>query len=495
MNVRLRDVLEGVDGVEVVGSDLVAISDICTDSRKIAPGCLFVCLKGSRVDGTAFAGDAVARGASAILAGTRLSFPGAFTQVVASDVRRTLAQISARFFGRPSEKLTVVGVTGTNGKTTTVHIIRSIIEAAGGRVGVMGTLGHSTGGATTKDVFTTPEAQDVQRYMRRMLDEGTAYCVMEVSSHAVALRRVDDVAFDVVAFTNLTRDHLDFHSDLDDYRRTKMKLMGVGDSGHRFGSKRRIAVNVGDATGAEIRTASPLPGLTYALGRDADLRGDIESISQQGLRVKVRRGKVVHSVETALWGRVNAENVLAAYAVGQLLGIDERAIARGIADLKGVPGRMERIEGPGREAIVDYAHTPDALDRLLKGVREAATGRVICVFGCGGDRDRGKRPEMARIAASLADLVVVTSDNPRTEDPAKIIDDVVKGLPEGAAHETVPDRAEAIRRAVALSEPGDVIVIAGKGHEDYQIIGETRVHFDDREVVRTAFGAVADAKA
>jgi UDP-N-acetylmuramoyl-L-alanyl-D-glutamate--2,6-diaminopimelate ligase len=495
MRANLRAAIEGVDLAQVLGPTDIEITSICHDSRKAGRGSLFVCIKGAKVDGSAFAGDAVSRGAVAALATRSLDLPREVTQLVACDVRRALAGIASRFFGRPSERIKMVGVTGTNGKTTTAHYVRSVVEAAGGRAGVMGTLGHWVGDGFTKDAFTTPEAPEVQEYLSRMVRGGLTHGVMEVSSHAIALRRADQVNFDVVAFTNLTRDHLDFHEDLEAYKRTKMELFGIGQRDHGFGAGRKAAINVGDATGRLMRDLSPLPGLTFAVGADADVRADIEQLTWQGIRMAVTHEGKTRIVETALRGRINAENSLAAYTVGLLLGLEPDAVARGIAGLEAVSGRMEYVEGPDRQAIVDYAHTPDALQRLLAGVREIRSGRIICVFGCGGDRDRGKRPQMAKIAADLADFVIVTSDNPRTEDPIKIIQEIVSGLPAGAAHEVVPDRARAIERAVALSGPRDVIVIAGKGHEDYQIIGQTRIHFDDREVVRKAFEAVANAEA
>jgi len=495
MKVRLGDVIGAVEHAQIVGSADVFVTDICTDSRRAVPGSLFACIRGGKVDGASFAGDATRRGASVVLSDKRPASSTQATQVIVADVRKALAEISAECFGRPSERLTVVGVTGTNGKTTTVHYVRSIIEASGKKVGVMGTLGHWLGGSFTKDAFTTPEAPEVQRYMGAMLDAGATHCVMEVSSHALALRRVDRVAFDAVAFTNLTRDHLDFHSDIEDYSRTKMRLFGIGDESYALGADRRAAINIGDPTGGEIRRRTPLAALTFALGADADVRGDLLELTWQGLRIGIEHEGKTRRIETGLRGRVNAENALAAYAIGLLLEIDEEAIVRGIADLETVPGRMEYVGGVDRQGIVDYAHTPDALRRLLTGVREIRAGRIICVFGCGGDRDRGKRPEMAEIAAEFADFVIVTSDNPRTEDPLKIIEDIAKGLPAGAAYEIVPDRAEAIQRAVAVSCPGEVIVVAGKGHEDYQIVGETRIHFDDREVLKRAFGVVTNAKA
>ena len=447
MKVRLEDAISGVGPSGIVGDAGIHVTDIVSDSRKATPGCLFACIRGSRVDGAAFSEDAAKRGASAILTEKEIPLPAPVTQILVSDVRRALARISSNFFGRPSEHLKVVGVTGTNGKTTTVHYIRSIVEAAGHRAGVMGTLGHWLGGTYEKDAFTTPEAPEVQRYMRRMVDGGAEYCVMEVSSHAIALRRVDHVAFGIVAFTNLTRDHLDFHADFDEYAATKMQLFGIAGEDHAFGAGRQGAVNIADPAGRQMKRLCPLPCTSYAVGQDADVRGDITSLRWQGTEMKVSYKGRPRMVTTPLRGRINAENALAAYAVSLLLGFDEESIARGLSSLAGVPGRMEYIEGHGRQAIVDYAHTPDALERLLAGVREMRTGRIICVFGCGGDRDRGKRPEMARIAAGLADFVIVTSDNPRTEDPLRIIGDIVKGMPPGAAYEVIADRGVGVGSA------------------------------------------------
>jgi UDP-N-acetylmuramyl-tripeptide synthetase len=386
-------------------------------------------------------------------------------------------------------------VTGTNGKTTTVLMVRSILEALGRPAGVMGTLGHRVGDSLERGPFTTPEAPDLQRYLRRMVEQGIEYCIMEVSSHALALSRVDRVDFDLVVFTNLTRDHLDFHGALADYRAAKMMLFGIGDEDRFLGRHRRAVVNVADKTGREIAELTPFPTMTYSLTGEADVRGSISELSENGIRLDVTYEGRKTSLHSDLRGKMNAENILAAFAVATALGVGTEAIESGIANLKAVPGRMEFIEGSGRVAVVDYAHTPDALERLLQDVRRISNGRLICVFGCGGDRDRGKRSEMGAIAGRIADIVVVTSDNPRTEDPLSIIEDIEKGLASDVRYEVVPDRSEAIHRAVVLSSRGDIIVVAGKGHEDYQIIGETRVHFDDREAVNRAFGVIADAKA
>ncbi|MFH1312878.1 MAG: UDP-N-acetylmuramoyl-L-alanyl-D-glutamate--2,6-diaminopimelate ligase [Candidatus Eisenbacteria bacterium] len=494
MKTNLSAIIDTLDTVDVAGNTDAIVADLTSDSKAVVENSLFACIKGGRVDGHSFADDAIKRGASVLLCERRLETAKPVTQVIVDDVRRALANVSSRFFGDPSKHLTVIGVTGTNGKTTTVHYLRSILEAWGQPVGIMGTLGHWIGRSVTKDSFTTPGSPEVHRYMRLMLDRGIRFCVMEVSSHAIAQSRVDYVNFDVVAFTNLTRDHLDFHDGFEDYTATKMRLMGIDDEGDHFGDRRQAVVNTGDDVGRQIASRSPLSCLTYRLGGDADVRCDIVEVGWEGSKLRVKHEGATVEVETALIGRANAENALAAFAVSSALDIDEDAISTGIAAIKSVPGRMEVIAGPGRWAIVDYAHTPDALERLLEDVTQMCTGRIICVFGCGGDRDQGKRPEMGEIAGRIADLTIVTSDNPRSEDPLKIIDQIVKGVPDKANYEVVPDRGEAIQRAVTLSKEGDIVVIAGKGHEDHQIVGTTRIDFDDRQAVRKAFGAVTSAK-
>lgn len=489
---KLAKLIEQIEIVETAGSSEVEIKAIALDSRTVAEGYLFACVRGANVDGHDFASEAVSRGAIAVLCDHRL--PLEVTQIVVRDVRKALARMSARLYGMPSRQMRVVGVTGTNGKTTTVHLVRSILLNSGKSVGLMGTLGHMIGGRLEQDVFTTPEAPDVQRNMREMIREGAEYCVMEVSSHAIALRRADCIDFDVVAFTNLSRDHLDFHGDFDNYRSTKMQLFEIGKGGHDFGENRIAVVNVGDETGKVISNETPLRKLTFGLDCDADVVGRITKADWQGTTLEIGfAGKTV-SVDSRLRGRSNAENILTAFAIAKALGIEDDAIVKGIASMEHVPGRMEVISGMGRIAIVDYAHTPDALRRLLVDVRSLAPSRLICVFGCGGDRDRGKRPEMGRIVAELADVAIVTSDNPRTEDPQKIIDDILAGIPDESVCLVESDRAAAIRKAVEISEDDDVIVVAGKGHENYQIIGTQRIPFDDREVVRAALGVNADAR-
>lgn len=495
MSKKLGEIIDGLETLRITGATDRAVSSLVTDSRRVVKDSLFACIRGGRVDGHRFAGQAAGRGAAVLLCEKPVEVEGDLTQVVVGDTRRAMAHVASRFNDNPSADLKVVGVTGTNGKTTTVHLIRSILEAWGRPTGVIGTLGHRIKGSLRTGPFTTPEAPELHGYMREMLEEGIEYCVMEVSSHALALARVDHVDFDIVVFTNLTRDHLDFHPSWEAYREAKMLLFGIGDEGRFLGEDRRAVVNVGDATGRDIVERTPLRCHTYSMEGDADFTGRISRIQETGTDMVLAGGGEHMRLHTGLRGRMNTQNVLAAFAVARVLGVDTDAVTAGVKGLGALPGRMEFIEGPGRKAIVDYAHTPDALERLLTDVREICKGRLICVFGCGGDRDAGKRPEMGRIAGRLADVVVVTTDNPRTEDPMKIIGDILKGIPGEVRHEVVPDRAEAIQRAAALSASGDLIVVAGKGHEDYQIIGDTRVHFDDREVVGRAFGAIADAKA
>jgi UDP-N-acetylmuramoyl-L-alanyl-D-glutamate--2,6-diaminopimelate ligase len=495
MSRELSEIIEGLETRQIIGNTDGRVNSLVTDSRKAKANSLFACVGGSRVDGHDFAEQAARHGATVILCERPVKTGRPVTQVVVEDARRALAHVSSRFFGNPSRQLFVVGVTGTNGKTTTVHYIRAILEAWGRPAGIIGTLGYRIKDSVQSGPFTTPEPPEAHRYMREMVEQGLEFCVMEVSSHALALSRVDHIDFDLVVFTNLSRDHLDFHKTWEDYRATKMLLFGIGDEGRFLGEDRRAVVNIGDKAGREIADRTPLPVTTYSLTRDADLQGRIMESNEAGVVLTVAaRGETLR-LRTGLRGGMNAENALAAFAVGSAMGIGSRFIAAGIEALKAVPGRMEVIQGPGRKGVVDYAHTPDALERLLGDVRQISEARVICVFGCGGDRDAGKRPEMGEIAGRLADIVIITSDNPRTEDPLEIIRAIEQGLPPGRRYEVIPDRAEAINRAVALSSHGDTIVVAGKGHEDYQIIGQTRIHFDDREVMGRAFGVIADAKA
>jgi UDP-N-acetylmuramoyl-L-alanyl-D-glutamate--2,6-diaminopimelate ligase len=460
----------------VLGRQSVDVRDLAYDARAVTPGAAFFAVPGARADGHDFAAEAVANGAIALVVERDVGLE--VPQLVVSDARASMAVAADAFFGEPTKELEVAGVTGTNGKTTTAFLLHAILAAAGRRPGLLGTVESRVGGNVRPVVRTTPEAIDLQRTFREMLDAGDRSVAMEASSHAAALRRLDRVRFDVLAFTNLSQDHLDFHGSMEDYYAAKRRLfMGAAPP--------PAAVNVGDEWGRrladELADAARAPLVTYGVADDADIRPD--DLALDGAGARFRAGGI--ELRTSLRGRFNVENVLGAVAAGQLLDVDDEAIAAGVAAVTGVPGRFEAIdEGQPFTVLVDYAHTPDSLDNVLRTARDFADGRVLVVFGAGGDRDRGKRPLMGRVAAELADVVLVTSDNPRSEEPVAIIQDILQGA--GLEVEIDPDRRSAIRRAVSLAEPGDVVVIAGKGHEQGQEIGAEKLPFDDREVAREA---------
>ncbi|HZO93654.1 MAG TPA: UDP-N-acetylmuramoyl-L-alanyl-D-glutamate--2,6-diaminopimelate ligase [Candidatus Baltobacteraceae bacterium] len=466
--------LAALTGARVVGSLPATVDALAGDSRAVRPGTLFVALRGERTDGHAYVRDAAARGAAAVV--VERASDADVPAIVVPDTRVAAAVLADAFYDEPSAALTVVGVTGTNGKTTTTHLVRDVFEAAGMRCGVIGTLGGALGERRWPLSNTTPLAIELQALLAEQRDAGARAVAMEVSSHALALRRVDRVRFRAAALTNITRDHLDFHGTLERYVAAKRTLFDLAP----------VAVlNADDPSGAAF--ARELPNaITYALDADADVRAT--AIVLEGDGTSFRVGDV--EVTIALPGRFNVRNALAAFALGRVLGIDDATIARGLARTRSVPGRMERIGAFGIDAIVDYAHTPDALENVLCAAREATKRELIVVFGCGGDRDPGKRAQMGEIAARLADRVIVTSDNPRGEDPLSIARAVADGYP----HTTIElDRRSAIRRAIDAAQPGDTIVVAGKGHETYQIVGSEVRPFDDRDEVRLAFSKRAEA--
>jgi UDP-N-acetylmuramoyl-L-alanyl-D-glutamate--2,6-diaminopimelate ligase len=490
--VRDRAPFTGVPAA-AAGAEKMNVSGVSYDSRQASAGSVFVALRGLNHDGTMFARDAVARGAIAIVSEAAVPDGIAIPWIQVSDGRLALAALAAAFHGDPSDELLLVGITGTNGKTTTSYLLASIFEAAGIRCGRVGTVGYRIGSREVDAARTTPEAPELQRMLRDMVTQGCGACVMEVSSHALALRRADHLHFAAAVFTNLTRDHLDFHRDMEEYFAAKRRLFelltasGIG------------ITNLDDPRGAELTTGGR--SVSYAIEAPADVRPGPLSFSLDGLTFEVRTPRGALQIRSALVGRPNAYNILAAVATAMALDLPFSAIERGIATLDSVPGRFQLASGSIDDVrvIVDYAHTDDALKNLLETARPLASGRLITVFGCGGDRDRTKRPLMGAVAARLSDLVIVTSDNPRSEDPEQIIDQIKRGIvmpadrvpPRGQAPKSTPcvaivDRKAAIERAVLDAKPGDLVLIAGKGHEKCQVIGERVLPFDDIEVARAA---------
>ena len=459
---------------DVVGREPLEIADLAYDARTAAPGSLFFCVPGGRADGHDFAADAVERGAIALVVERPLEL--AVPQLVVPDARVAMAVAADTFFGEPTRELEVAAVTGTNGKTTTAYLLHAVLTAAGRRPGLLGTVEARVGGEPRPVVRTTPEAIDLQRAFREMIDAGDRSVALEASSHASELHRLDRVRFDALVFTNLTQDHLDFHGDMESYFQAKRRLFTSA-------APPPAAVNVADPYGrrlaAELRGAHRAPLVTFGLAADADVHPDRLEVGTSGIRIAA--GGI--EVESRLRGRFNVENILGVIAAGELLDVDSDDVAAGLEALDGVPGRFEAVdEGQPFAVIVDYAHTPDSLGNVLATARDLTDGRVLVVFGAGGDRDRGKRPLMGKVAVDLADVVVVTSDNPRGEEPLAIIQDVLQGS--GTEVEIDPDRRSAIARAVGLAEPGDVVVIAGKGHEQGQEIAGEKLPFDDRDVAR-----------
>ena len=452
---HLERVIAALAPADVLRRAPVEIGDLAYDARAAGPGSLFFCVPGSRADGHDFASEAAANGAVALVVERPLDLD--VPQLVVPDVRRAMPPVADEFFGRPSEELQVAGVTGTNGKTTTAFLMYAILAAAGRRPGLLGTIESRVGGERRPAIRTTPEAIDVQRAFREMLDAGDRSCAMEATSHGSELGRLDRVRFSALVFTNLSQDHLDFHDTMERYFEAKRRLFLEG--------RPPAAINVGNDWGRKLAADRP-DALTFGLAGDAEVGP-----------------KELDGIDLKLRGRFNAENALGALAASRLLGIDDDAIARGLEAVRGVPGRFESVvEGQPFEVIVDYSHKPEALESVLRTARDLAAGRVICVFGCGGDRDRGKRPLMGRIASELADLAIVTSDNPRTEDSQAIIDEILAGI-DGDV-EVEPDRAAAIERGISAAEGGDVVLIAGKGHEQGQEFADRTIPFDDREVAR-----------
>jgi len=474
-SVRIADVLQRLPASTlVVGDRDRAVTSLEIDSRRVVIGALFVALRGQHADGHAFVDQALVRGAAAIVLEMGASAPQRpnVTYLYVPNARRALSSIAAVFYGDPSRELDVIGVTGTNGKTTTTRMIAAILETGGISCGIIGTVGAELGERRWPLEHTTPQPPELHAILAEMRGAGARAVALEVSSHALALDRVEDVHFRVAALTNVTRDHLDFHQTLEAYAAAKRRL---------FTMAQAAVLNVDDAHGQlwHADVGARVPTLTYALDAPADLHPSAVRIAPNGSTFTLDGT----AFAVKLPGRFNVANALAAIGVARTLGIGDAAAARGLAALVRVPGRMEHLRGRDIDVVIDYAHTPDALANALAALRETSTGKLAVVFGCGGDRDRGKRPEMGAVAARVADRIYLTSDNPRSEDPRAILDEIIPGL---GSHAFVAelDRRSAITRAIDESAPGDVVLIAGKGHESYQLVGDDVLPFDDATVAR-----------
>jgi UDP-N-acetylmuramoyl-L-alanyl-D-glutamate--2,6-diaminopimelate ligase len=492
---RLLELIRHVVGVTAPPARDVAVGGVTYDSRQVKPGDVFVAVPGLKADGHEFVADAVSRGAAAIIA-ERPVEAGEAAVALVENARRALAEVSAAFWGWPSRDLVMIGITGTNGKTTTSILVGRIAEAAGKRAAVLGTLGRLAGGQVIAGAHTTEEAPDLQAALAGLRDDGVEVVSMEVSSHGLAMSRTWQTYFDVGVLTNVTQDHLDFHATLAEYAAAKELLFTEYarlDDGYKA---MRGAINLDDEWGRGIAAHAECEVVGFGVAAEgAAVRArDVKlGARETSMRLVTPVGEA--ELRTKLVGRFNVENALAAAAAAVGAGWALEAIVSGLEAADPAPGRMERVEaGQDFVVLVDYAHTPDAVAKVLAEARRLARRRLICVFGCGGDRDPSKRPKMGRAATEIADWTIITSDNPRSEDPADIIADMMVGAEEGK-YEIVADRREAIGRAVGMAGEGDVVVIAGKGHEDYQILGERTIHFDDREEAAEAVRRRAEGKA
>jgi UDP-N-acetylmuramoyl-L-alanyl-D-glutamate--2,6-diaminopimelate ligase len=491
----LRTIIEGVQHRLLRGTGEEEVRALEHDSRRVTPGACFVCLPGSRFDGHAFAAEAAARGAAAVVLEREVPLPPGPAVVQVKETRVALAAFARAFYGEPARRLTVLGVTGTNGKTTTTYLLEAILAGAGKTVGVIGTIDYRCGTLKVPAERTTPEAPDLQALLRRMAELGATHVAMEVSSHSLALHRVDGVEFDVAVFTNLTQDHLDFHGSFEAYLEAKSRLFrGLGVGAAKTGPKTAV-LNADDPQIERLRAETSVPVVTFGLESPADLTAEDVTLLSTGLRATLCTPWGRIPVRSGLLGGHNVANILGAAGAALAVGVPPAAVSTALAGLRGVPGRLEQIEGGQPFTVaVDYAHTPDALGRVLRAARALTAGRLLCLFGCGGDRDRGKRPLMGEAAGRLADVVILTSDNPRSEDPEAILDAIEAGVRKvsGGLGRTarIVNRAEAIAAGLAQARPGDFVLIAGKGHETYQIFGDRTIPFDDREVARRALSAM-----
>lgn len=480
---RLSDLLTGVDFQYQQGSDDVNISMLHYDSRKILPGGLFLCLPGQLTDGHVFIEQAVKNGAVAVVVERDVLVPLGITCVKTTNARKTMARIAANFYDHPSTQLRVVGITGTNGKTTVSHLIQIILEEYGAKTGILGTLYARIDKWQKEYGHTTPESVEVQEFLDMVRQMSGQWAIMEVSSHALEQFRVEEIDFNVAVFTNLTQDHLDYHGTMEEYARAKSKLFSMIPAVPGY----FCIINGDDPSCSLFTSVCSASYYTYGINNEADVRAVDLDTSLKGTRFMVKTAHKSFPIEMSLIGTFSVYNALAAIAFALAQEIPVEVIQKALHKVRGVPGRFEQVETGGDfTVIVDYAHTPDGLENILKTSRELAENRLIVVFGCGGDRDRSKRPLMGGIAGKYSDYCIVTSDNPRNEDPQKIISDIIPGLETvpGSQYVVIPDRREAIRHAIQMACPHDLVIIAGKGHENYQLIKGEKLKFDDRQVAR-----------
>jgi UDP-N-acetylmuramoyl-L-alanyl-D-glutamate--2,6-diaminopimelate ligase len=478
---RLTDMLNGVPLLSLNGNKARDIQGIAYSSKNVQSGFMFTALKGMKTNGYEFVEEALVNGATAVLSDREKPKNFTKTWIQVSDIREALALCSANFYSHPSQKMKVIGITGTKGKTTTTYLLEEILKKSRLSPGVIGTISYRGPGMNITAERTTPEAPDLQRILFEMLEHGVTHCFMEVSSHALDLKRVTGIGFDVVVFVNLSGDHLDYHQTMEKYFEAKKKLFFLD---HKKGI---AVVNGDDLWGKKLTSQLSAGTITYGLEPGATVRGKDFKLDEKGIQASVDYQESQLSISSPLLGKPNLYNILASVAVALTLNLSISGIKEGIASLKGVPGRFEKIENSlGLQIFVDYAHTDDALKNLLETVRELNPKRTILVFGAGGDRDKTKRPRMGEAAGNLADWAIITSDNPRSEDPLAIISDIEKGIKKTGTqnYQIIPDRRAAIEQALSMAENGDYILVAGKGHEDYQIIKDKISHFDDAEIIR-----------
>ena len=503
---NLARLLQGLEILNIRGDESIPVKGLSYHSGRVEPGEVFVALKGHQTDGHLFIDQAIEKGAQVVVLEDAVDYHPGVVYVQTSDSRLALAHMAAAFSDHPSRDLTVIGITGTNGKTTTSYILEAIWKASGAQVGVIGTVNSRFGAQVRPSPVTTPESLDLQNLLSEMRDADVTCAIMEVSSHALDLKRTHACRFAGAVFTNLSQDHLDYHQDMESYFAAKSllftELLAVSDA-----SAGLAVINHDDPWGKKLLQQISTPVLTYGFDPGADIRPEHYTLSPQGIQARIASPFGPLEVISPLVGHYNLSNILAASSTALGLGVDLDDVIGGLATITGVDGRLEPVAIPGQPLVlVDYAHTPDALQQVLKTLRALNFSRLITVFGCGGDRDRTKRPLMGQAAAQGSDLVIVTSDNPRTEDPLAIIAQIEAGLKDLGRHSlnvedvtaarqgylVVPDRRQAIRLAIEIGAPGDVILLAGKGHETYQILGTRRIHFDDREEAREALLARAN---